>query len=75
MHRRRTISKKRPDLTVLDRDAGTGGVITEVRRKETLLEMGALHNAIFNSANVSSIATDDKGVIQLRDVGTGYTLG
>ena len=37
---------------------------TEVRREEALLKAGALQNAIFNSANFSSIATDAKGVIQ-----------
>ncbi len=31
--------------------------------EETLLKAGALQNAIFNSANFSSIATDAKGVI------------
>ncbi|MEI7892027.1 MAG: PAS domain S-box protein [Myxococcales bacterium] len=35
----------------------------------------ALHNAIFNSANFSSIATDAKGVIQLFNVGAERMLG
>ena len=39
--------------------AGTVDVITEVRREEALLKTGALQNAIFNSANFSSIATDE----------------
>jgi hypothetical protein len=34
------------------------GTITEIRREETLLKAGALQDAIFNSANFSSIATD-----------------
>src|SRR3954469_25181881 len=34
-----------------------------------LLKAGALQNAIFNSANFSSIATDAKGVIQIFNVG------
>jgi len=34
------------------------------RRREILLKTGALQDAIFNSANFSSIATDEKGVIQ-----------
>jgi hypothetical protein len=38
-------------------------VVTEVRREAALLKTGALQNAIFNSANFSSIATDEKGVI------------
>jgi len=37
----------------------------EVRRKESLLKTGALQSAILNSANFSSIATDEEGVIQL----------
>src|SRR5438045_5976816 len=49
--------------------------ITEVRLKEALLKTGALHDAIFNSANFSSIATDEKGVIQLFNVGAERMLG
>jgi PAS domain S-box-containing protein len=48
---------------------------TEVRREETLLKAGALQNAIFNSANFSSIATDEKGVIQIFNVGAERMLG
>jgi len=43
--------------------------VTEVRRAAALLKTGALQNAILNSANFSSIATDEKGVIQLFNVG------
>ena len=39
--------------------------VMEVRRKESLLKTGALQSAILNSANFSSIATDEEGVIQL----------
>ena len=49
--------------------------ITEVRRQEALLKTGALQNAIFNSANFSSIATDAKGVIQIFNVGAERMLG
>ncbi len=49
--------------------------VTEVRREEALLKTGALQNAIFNSANFSSIATDEKGVIQLFNVGAERMLG
>ena len=45
-------------------DAGKAEAITEVRREAVLLKTGALQDAIFNSANFSSIATDEKGVIQ-----------
>src|SRR3954463_2582328 len=47
----------------------------EIRRNESLLKTGALQNAIFNSANFSSIATDEKGVIQLFNVGAERMLG
>jgi len=40
-----------------------------------LLKAGALQNAIFNSANFSSIATDAKGVIQIFNVGAERMLG
>ncbi|HEU5161760.1 MAG TPA: PAS domain-containing sensor histidine kinase, partial [Thermoanaerobaculia bacterium] len=46
-----------------------------MRRAEALLKTGALQNAILNSANFSSIATDEKGVIQLFNVGAERMLG
>jgi PAS domain S-box-containing protein len=49
--------------------------ITEVRRQEALLKTGALQDAILNSANFSSIATDEKGVIQIFNVGAERMLG
>src|SRR5471032_907432 len=49
--------------------------IVEFRRQETLLKTGALQNAIFNSAYFSSIATDEKGVIQIFNVGAERMLG
>ncbi len=39
------------------------------------MKTGALQNAIFNSANFSSIATDEKGVIQIFNVGAERMLG
>jgi PAS domain S-box-containing protein len=60
---------------VLDVDAVAVEIVTEVRRNETLLKAGALQNAIFNSANFSSIATDEKGVIQIFNVGAERMLG
>src|SRR5467141_4660854 len=47
----------------------------EVQRQAALLKTGALQSAIFNSANFSSIATDEKGVIQLFNVGAERMLG
>ena len=63
------------DADVLDDETGTGEVIAEVRREAALLKTGALQNAILNSANFSSIATDEKGVIQLFNVGAERMLG
>jgi PAS domain S-box-containing protein len=60
---------------ILNPAAGTAEGITEVRRQEALLKTGALQNAILNSANFSSIATDEKGVIQIFNVGAERMLG
>jgi PAS domain S-box-containing protein len=43
--------------------------------EDALLKAGALQNAIFNSANFSSIATDANGVIQIFNVGAERMLG
>ncbi|MEI9947749.1 MAG: PAS domain S-box protein [Pseudomonadota bacterium] len=58
-----------------ENDAGKANVITEVRRQEALLKAGALQSAILNSANFSIIATDEKGVIQLFNIGAERMLG
>ncbi len=50
-------------------------VTARKRAEEELLQAGALQNAIFNSANFSSIATDEKGVIQIFNVGAERMLG
>jgi PAS domain S-box-containing protein len=55
--------------------AGHADGITEVRRQEALLKTGALQNAILTSANFSIIATDEKGIIQLFNVGAERMLG
>ena len=60
-------------LSILDDIARANGI--EVQRQEALLKTGALQNAIFNSANFSSIATDAKGVIQIFNVGAERMLG
>jgi PAS domain S-box-containing protein len=54
---------------------GPIGISTEAESKETVLKAGALQNAILNSANFSSIATDAKGVIQIFNVGAERMLG
>jgi PAS domain S-box-containing protein len=60
-------------------DSVTGHVtsqdLPEFRRQKGLLKTGALQDAIFNSAYFSSIATDEKGVIQIFNVGAERMLG
>jgi PAS domain S-box-containing protein len=63
------------DRNIPDEAAGAVDVVAEVRREEALLKTGALQNAIFNSANFSSIATDENGVIQIFNVGAERMLG
>jgi PAS domain S-box-containing protein len=46
-----------------------------LRRRDSLLKTGALQEAIFSSANFSSIATDANGVIQIFNVGAERMLG
>ncbi len=69
------MSEPYDDSAIYENNAGTVDVVTEVRREAALLKTGALQNAIFNSANFSSIATDEKGVIQLFNVGAERMLG
>ncbi|MDO8894258.1 PAS domain S-box protein [Nitrosomonas sp.] len=61
--------------TIIPNDDAKADGVTEMRRQETLLRTRALQNAIFNSANFSSIATDAKGVIQIFNVGAEHMLG
>ena len=56
-------------------DSGKVDGIVEVRRQEALLKTGALQNAILTSPNFSIIATDEKGIIQLFNVGAERMLG
>jgi len=60
--------------TLLKSALGTAEGI-EFKRQKALLKTGALQNAILNSANFSSIATDAKGVIQIFNVGAERMLG
>ena len=69
------MSKKIANPVILNTSADKVEDITEIQRQEALLKTGALQNAIFNSANFSSIATDAKGVIQIFNVGAERMLG
>src|ERR1700730_14454563 len=60
---------------VIPEDGGNADGIIEGRRQEALLKAGALQNAILTSANFSIIATDEKGIIQLFNVGAERMLG
>jgi PAS domain S-box-containing protein len=55
--------------------AGKVKQATEIGHQEALLKTTALQNAILNSANLSIIATDAKGVIQIFNVGAERMLG
>lgn len=68
------MSQTASSFTLADAIAKADG-ITEVRRQEALLKTGALQNAILTSANFSIIATDEKGIIQLFNVGAELMLG
>mgnify|MGYP000432083533 CR=1 FL=1 len=56
-------------------EAAKAASISEGRRQRALLKTGALQNAILTSANFSIIATDEKGIIQLFNVGAERMLG
>ncbi|MDP3137787.1 MAG: ATP-binding protein [Burkholderiaceae bacterium] len=51
------------------------GDTSDTARRSALLKAGALQNAILTSANFSIIATDEKGIIQLFNVGAERMLG
>ncbi|MBG6078255.1 PAS domain S-box protein [Polaromonas sp. CG_9.11] len=57
-----------------DKSGASAGDI-ECRRQESLFKTIALQDAIFNSTNFSSIATDAQGVIQIFNVGAERMLG
>src|SRR5579862_9978783 len=71
----RSICRRRLKMSVTEDAIATADGVTEVRREAALLKTGALQSAILNSANFSSIATDEQGVIQLFNVGAERMLG
>jgi len=68
------MSEATGSFVVADDIAGTDGQ-SEIRRQAALLKTGALQNAILTSANFSLIATDEKGIVQLFNVGAERMLG
>ncbi len=69
------MSEQAHNTIVPDLNDSRLNIAGEVRSKEALLKTGALQSAIFNSANFSSIATDERGVIQIFNVGAERMLG
>jgi PAS domain S-box-containing protein len=69
------MSEEIRNLAALENAANADGGVEEIRRLKALLKAGALQKAILNSANFSSIATDEKGVIQIFNVGAERMLG
>jgi len=63
-------------MTALPLVNAPGRVLEGVNEpSEALLKAGALRKAILNSANFSIIATDEKGIIQLFNLGAERMLG
>lgn len=78
MHSKReacVMTKNYSDSVPSDHDDHIADVITDARRQEAMLKTGALQSAILNSPNFSLIATDEKGIIQLFNVGAERMLG
>ena len=69
------MSKARPSRPEAQDTVPEADLQNDRRTQEALLKAGALQNAILNSANFSSIATDAKGVIQIFNVGAERMLG
>ncbi len=65
--------EKSSTVTTGDTDKSDGAI--EILRREALLKTGALQTAILTSGNFSIIATDEKGIIQLFNVGAERMLG
>ncbi len=62
-------------MLVARRQSRRRGDVDEKALSAPFLKAGALQDAIFNSENFSSIATDAEGVIQIFNVGAQHMLG
>ncbi len=63
------------DVPIANTTASGVEFLNQLKQQAALLQTEALQNAIFNSANFSSIATDAQGVIQIFNVGAERMLG
>ncbi len=68
-------TQREPGTAATAGESAPTDLIHELRRQQALLKAGALQSAIINSANFSIIATDEKGIIQLFNVGAERMLG
>ncbi len=68
------MSKTRSDRAVASPTAAADPH-PDVSPQHALVKAGALQNAILTSANFSIIATDERGIIQLFNVGAEHLLG
>ncbi|MEO6366264.1 MAG: PAS domain S-box protein, partial [Luteimonas sp.] len=64
-----------PEVGAVVEERVRADAVVKFQSENTLLKTGALQDAIFYSANFSSIATDAKGVIQIFNVGAERMLG
>ncbi len=71
----RNMARKSPPIGVRSPARAAPNLTNELQRQQALLKTGALQNAILNSASFSIIATDEKGIIQLFNVGAERMLG
>src|SRR5438045_3824821 len=69
------MAKARIDPVPAHDDGARVDSTADESRAIALLKAGALQNAILTSANFSIIATDEKGIIQLFNVGAERMLG
>ncbi len=69
------MGEKEPGAGIVGAKPARTDAAEQSRLENTLLKTGALQDAIFHSANFSSIATDARGVIQIFNVGAERMLG
>ena len=71
----RSVRSKAPPPALSSEPKGPSRRGAQAPRRRALLKTGALQNAILDSSNFASIATDEHGVIQVFNVGAERMLG